>query len=229
MIKARVARGKLAISAGIKYLLGAALVALLVFLPAGTLRFWQGWLLMAVLFVPMLILGTVLLVKSPELLEKRLASKEKQRTQQAVVKFSGLMFLCGFTVSGLAPRLGWRMLPGWVSVAAAVVFLVSYGLYGEVMRENVWLSRTVEVREGQQVVDTGLYGIVRHPMYAVTVPLFLSIPLILGSLWGFLIFCVYPLLLVLRIRNEEEVLERELEGYSAYKTRVKYRMIPYLW
>ena len=222
-------KGKLAVSAGIKYLLGVVLVALLVFLPAGTLHFWQGWLLMAVLFVPMLVLGAVLLVKSPELLEKRLASKEQQGTQQTVVKLSGLMFLAGFLVCGFGVRFGWRLLPGWLSTAAAAVFLISYGLYGEVMRENVWLSRTVEVREGQQVVDTGLYGIVRHPMYAVTVPLFLSIPLILGSLWGFLIFCVYPAILVLRIRNEEEVLSRELEGYADYQKRVKYRMIPYLW
>ena len=222
-------KSKLAVSAAVKYLLGVVLVGMLVFLPAGTLRFRQGWLLMAVLFLPMLVLGAVLLAKSPELLEKRLASQEKQREQQMVVKLSGLMFLVGFILPGLGVHLGWYVLPFGISMAAAVVFLVSYGLYGEVMRENIWLSRTVEVREGQTVVDTGLYGMVRHPMYAVTVPLFLSMPLMLGSLWGFLVFCLYPILLVLRIKKEEELLEQELEGYAAYREKVRYRMIPYIW
>lgn len=222
-------RGRLAAQAGFKYLLGLIVLALLIFWPAGTLCFWQGWLLLTVLFLPMLLLGVVLLAKNPALLEKRLSSKEKQVRQQTVVKLSGLMFVIGLLLPGFGVRFGWYVLPSWVSVLAAVAFLISYGLYGEVMRENVWLSRTVEVREGQQVVDTGLYGIVRHPMYAVTVPLFLSMPLVLGSLWAFLVFCVYPVILVLRIRNEEEVLLRELEGYAAYQERVRYRMLPYIW
>lgn len=220
---------KLLIGAALRYLLGAAVMALLTFWPAGTLRWLQGWLLMAVLFVPMLLLGAVLFVKKPQLLEKRLSAKEKRGEQQLVVKLSGLMFVAGFAVSGLGVRFGWFQLPVWVSIAAAVVFLISYGLYGEVLRENAYLSRTVEVQEGQTVVDTGLYGVVRHPMYAVTVPLFLSMPLILGSLWGFLLFLVYPVILVLRIRNEEELLEQELEGYREYQERVEYRMIPYIW
>jgi len=222
-------KSRLAADAAVKYLAGVLLTAVLVFVPAGTLRFRQGWLLMAALFLPMLVLGLVLLVKKPELLEKRLSSKEKQKDQRTVVKLSGLMFLLGFVLPGLGVRFGWYVLPFGVSVAAAVVFLISYALYGEVLRENAWLSRTVEVREEQTVVDTGLYGIVRHPMYAVTVPLFLSLPVILGSLWGLLVFCVYPFLLAARIRNEEEVLLRELEGYGAYRERVKYRMIPYIW
>jgi len=222
-------RGRLLAQAGLKYLLGVAAVMLLVFFPAGTLAYRQGWLLMAVLFLPMLVLGAILAVKAPALLEKRLLGKEPQGEQRQVVALSALMFLAGFVLCGLGVRFGWPLLPLRVSRAAAAVFLVSYGLYGEVMRENAWLSRTVEVQEDQQVVDTGLYGIVRHPMYAVTILLFLSVPLILGSLWGFLIFCVYPAILARRILSEEALLERELEGYRDYQKKVRYRLIPFVW
>lgn len=220
---------KLFISAITKFLLGAVLVGVLIFLPAGTLSFLNGWIFMGVLFVPMLLAGVVMMVKNPALLEKRLNAKEKQQDQSLVVKLSGLMFLAGFIVAGLGYRFGWYTLPMGAVIAAAVVFLVAYALYAEVLRENTYLSRTIEVQENQKVIDTGLYGIVRHPMYSVTLLLFLSMPLILGSVYSFIIFLVYPLLIAKRIKGEEELLERELEGYREYKQRVRYRRIPFIW
>ena len=220
---------KLFISAIVKFTLGLILVGLFVFLPAGTFSYFQGWLFMGILFVPMFLAGIVMMFKSPELLQKRLNAKEKEKEQDLVVKLSGLMFLAGFVAAGLNYRFDWYVLPEGVSIGAAVIFLVAYALYAEVLRENAYLSRTIEVQEGQKVVDTGLYGIVRHPMYAVTLMLFLAMPLVLGSLISFVIFLVYPLLIAKRIRNEEEVLERELTGYKEYKTRVRYRMMPFIW
>ncbi len=222
-------KSKLIISGIIKYLSGVVLVGLLLFLPAGTLNYWNGLLFSGLLFVPMLILGIVLFVKAPKLLEKRLSNKEKEAEQKGVTAVAGLVFLGAFVLAGLDFRFGWTNVPQWLVYAAAVLFLISYGLYGEVMRENEYLSRTVEVQEGQKVVDTGLYGVVRHPMYAVTVLMFLSIPLMLGSWISFVIFLGYPLVLVFRIRNEEKVLEEGLEGYTEYKKKVKYRMIPFIW
>ena len=220
---------KLAISALIKFTVGLALVGLLLFLPAGTLSYANGWLFIGLLFLPMLLLGIVLLIRSPKLLEKRLGAKEKENTQKGVVAASGLLFIAGFAVAGLDFRFGWSKMPLWVVIVASVVLLISYALYAEVMRENAYLSRTVEVREGQKVVDTGLYGIVRHPMYAVTVWLFLSIPVVLGSWWAFLCFLPYVALIVIRIINEEKLLSSELEGYEEYKKRVKYRLLPFIW
>ena len=222
-------KGKLILSAVTKYLLGLAMVGALLFLPAGTLAFPNGWLFLALLFLPMFLLGMVLLLKSPELLAKRLRSRETESDQKAVVALSLLMFIGGFVVAGLDFRLGWSRFPLWLTVLSAILLLVSYALYGEVMRENAYLSRTVEIQEGQKVVDTGLYGIVRHPMYAVTTLLFLSIPLVLGSWYAFAIFLIYPFLLVKRIRNEEAMLEQGLPGYIDYKNRVKYRMFPFIW
>ena len=216
-------------SAIAKFFLGVILVGVLIFLPAGTLNYLGGWLLMGILFVPMFLAGLVMMAKSPELLKKRLNAKEKEREQSLVVKLSGLMFLTGFIVAGLDFRFGWCPLPRAVSYGAAVAFLVAYILYAEVLHENAYLSRTIEVQEGQTVVDTGLYGIVRHPMYAVTLLLFLSMPLVLGSLISFVIFLVYPLLIAKRIQNEEQVLEAGLPGYREYKQKVKYRMIPFIW
>lgn len=212
-----------------KFLLGFVLVGLLVFLPAGTLSFFNGWLFMGILFVPMFFAGIVMMIKNPDLLSKRLNAKEKEREQSLVVKLSGLMFLAGFIVAGLDFRFGWLPLPRDVAIGAAVVFLVAYALYAEVLRENTYLSRTIEVQEGQKVIDTGLYAIVRHPMYAVTLLLFLSMPLVLGSVISFVIFLAYPFIIAKRIRNEEELLEKELAGYSEYKEKVKYRLIPFVW
>ena len=212
-----------------RFLAGVLLVGTLVFLPAGTVNFFGGWLLMGVLFVPMTLLGVVLCVKSPELLEKRLRAKEARGEQSLVVKLSALMFFTGFVTAGLDCRFGWSELPRWVNWLGAGLFLLSYLLYGEVMRENAYLSRTVEVQEGQKVVDTGLYGIVRHPMYAATVLMFCSMPLILGSLPAFEMFLLYPFLIVVRIRDEEELLAQELEGYRDYQKKVRYKMIPFIW
>ena len=220
---------KLLISALTKYLAGLFLVGLILFLPAGTLNYPGGWLFCGLLFIPMLILGIVLWLKAPALLEKRLRSKEKLSAQKSVIGLSLLMFMGGFALAGLDFRFGWTSVPGWLVVTAACLLLLSYGLYAEVMRENAWLSRTVEVQEGQQVVDSGLYGIVRHPMYAVTTVLFLSIPLVLGSWIAFVVFLIYPALMVKRIRSEEPLLEAELSGYTDYQKKVKYRMIPFLW
>lgn len=220
---------KLLFSALVKFLLGVVLVGLLVFLPAGTLAFFNGWIFMGILFVPMFITGIVMMLKNPKLLQSRLDAKEKQSDQSLVVKLSGLMFLVGFIVAGLNFRFGWLVLPRTVSIVSAVIFLAAYVLYAEVLRENTYLSRTIEVQENQKVIDTGLYGIVRHPMYSVTLLLFLSMPLVLGSVYSLLIFLAYPFIIAKRIKGEEEFLEKELEGYSEYKQKVKYRLIPFVW
>ena len=212
-----------------KFFLGVVLVGVLIFLPAGTFRFFGGWLLMGILFIPMFIAGLVMMAQSPDLLRKRLQAKEKRGEQELIVKLSGLMFLVGFILAGLDFRFGWLPLPTWVNWVAAALFLVAYILYAEVLRENTYLSRTIEVQENQQVVSTGLYCIVRHPMYAVTLLLFLSMPFVLGSVLSFLCFLCYPVLIVKRLQNEEELLEAELEGYKAYKQKVKYRLIPGIW
>ena len=220
---------KLLFEALTKFICGLLLVGLLIFLPAGTLRYTYGWLFVGLLFVPMLIAGFVMLCKSPEFLKKRLDAKEKQGTQKGVVAFSGLMFTVGFVVAGLDFRFAWSTVPVWVVITASVLFMAAYGLYAEVMRENAYLSRTVKVEEGQTVVDTGLYGIVRHPMYAVTILLFLMIPLILGSWYALIAFAFYPAVIVVRLKDEEELLTKELPGYRAYKLKVKYRIIPFIW
>ena len=220
---------KLFVSALVKFLLGVLLVGVLIFLPAGTWDYWQGWLMMGVLFIPMFVAGVVMMSVNPFLLQKRLVAKEKQKDQDLVVKLSGLMFLIGFIVAGLGRRFGWYTLPDGVSIGATVVFLVAYLLYAEVLRENTYLSRTIEVQEGQKVVDSGLYSIVRHPMYAVTLLLFLSMPLLLGSVYAFIVFLFYPLIIAKRIKGEEKLLAEELEGYSKYMKKVKYRLIPWIW
>ena len=220
---------KLLLQGVVKFVTGIALMGLLIFLPAGTVYYFNGWLMMGILFCPMLIMGVVLFVKNPELLKERLDSKEKQGTQKGVVALSGLMFLSGFVVAGLDYRFTWFPMPLWVSLAAAVVFLVSYALYAEVLRENTYLSRTIKVQENQKVIDTGLYGIVRHPMYSATIIMFLSIPLILGSIIAFFIFLIYPVIIIIRIGNEEKVLSEQLEGYTEYCRKIKYRLIPFIW
>ncbi|MBP1548871.1 MAG: isoprenylcysteine carboxylmethyltransferase family protein [Oscillospiraceae bacterium] len=212
-----------------KFAAGLVLVGLMLFLPAGTLSYSNGWLFILLLFVPMFLLGGWLWVRNPELLEKRLNTKENENEQKKVVSLSLIFFIVGFIVSALDFRFQLTYLPLWVIIFGSVLLLVSYGLYAEVMRENTYLSRTVEVQENQKVIDTGLYGIVRHPMYFATTLLFLSFPLVLGSGIGFVIFLVQPFLLVKRIRNEEEVLEKGLEGYTEYKKKVKYRLIPFIW
>ena len=217
------------VSAILNFLLGALLVGALVFLPAGTLSYTGGIIFMCVLFVPMFLAGIVMMIKSPSLLEKRLNAKEKEKEQSIVIKLSGLIFLLGFVLAGLDFRFGWTKMPIGVTVVATVVFVIAYILYAEVLRENAYLSRTIEVQQGQKVVDTGLYGIVRHPMYAVTLALFLSMPLILGSLVSFVVFLAYPFIIAARIKNEEKVLTEGLEGYAEYKNKVKYRLIPFIW
>ena len=212
-----------------KFTLGVVMIAALLLLPAGTWHYGNAWLLMVLLFLPMFIAGLVMLKKNPNLLRSRLNAREKAGEQQMVVKLSGLMFLCSFITAGLDFRFGWSHLPKWLVMAASALFLLAYALYAEVLRENVWLSRTIEVQENQKVVDTGLYGIVRHPMYAVTFLLFGSMPLVLGSLPAFVIFLAYPFIIAKRIRSEEEILSRELEGYAEYCTRVKFRLIPLIW
>ncbi len=220
---------KLLLSGLTKLIFGIVLIALLLFLPAWTFNYFGAWLLLGVLFVPMLIMGAVMLIKAPSLLEKRLNNKEKEATQRGVVALSALMFLGGFVLSALDFRFGWSYVPMWLTIAAAVIFLAGYGLYAEVMRENAYLSRTVEVQEGQKVIDTGLYGIVRHPMYLATLLMFLPIPLILQSLWGLIPMALYPVVIVIRILNEEKVLTKDLRGYKEYKKKVKYRLIPFIW
>ena len=216
-------------SAGIKFLLGLVLVGLLVFLPAGTMDFFNGWLLIAVLFVPMLIAGVVMAISSPGLLRKRLNAKEKESEQKSVVAMSGIMFIAAFVVVGLNYRYSWIVMPSWVVWSAVALLLLSYAMYAEVLRENAYLSRNIEVQQGQKVVDTGLYGIVRHPMYTATIILFLSMPLVLGSLPSFVIMLAYIPLIVKRIKNEEKVLIDGLDGYEEYCKRVKYRIIPFVW
>jgi len=212
-----------------KYMLGIILVGILVFIPAGTFFYWNGLLFMGILFIPMFFAGIILMIKNPQLLSKRLNAKEKQKEQSVVVKLSGIMFVVGFIICGLNFRFRWLIFPDYISIVAAIIFLMSYVLYAEVLRENTYLSRTVGIQENQKVVDTGVYGIVRHPMYSATIFMFLSMPLVLGSLFSFVIFLVYPIILSKRIKNEEEVLEAGLEGYSEYKKRVKYKVIPFIW
>ena len=220
---------KLFVQAIVKYLGGVVLLGLLIFLPAGTLRFPNGWLLMALLFIPMLGAGIVMMLRDPALLEKRLNAKEKQGEQKEVVWGSGLMFIAAFVLAGLNFRFGWLRLPDWAVWTASVLFLLAYLMWGEVLRENAWLSRTVEVQEGQRVVDHGLYGVVRHPMYSASVLLFLSMPLVLNSPLSFLVMLCYLPLIAKRIRNEEKLLKKELPGYEEYTERVKYRLIPFIW
>ena len=213
----------------IKFLAGIILTGLLVFLPAGSFAYWQGWLLMGVLFVPMFIAGIVMLVKSPDLLSKRLNAKEKEGTQKAVVALTGLLFIISFVTAGLNWRFNWWILPDWTVWTATALFIISYLLYAEVLRENGYLSRTIEVQEGQKVIDTGLYGIVRHPMYMTTVIMFISMPLVLGSPISFIIMLGYIPVIAKRIRNEEMVLSEGLDGYKEYMKRVKYKVIPFIW
>ncbi len=220
---------KLLINGLTKFLCGLLAVGLLLFLPAGTLCFGKGWLFMGLLFVPMLIAGVVMLRKAPDFLAKRLDAKEKQATQKGVVALSGVMFIAGFVVAGLDYRYGWSAMPMAVTAAAAALFLLAYGLYAEVMRENAYLSRTVKVEQGQKVVDTGLYAIVRHPMYMATVLLFLMIPLVLGSWYALIPFAFYPAIIIVRLKDEEALLARELPGYAQYQQKVKYRIIPFIW
>ena len=220
---------KLFVEALTKFTAGMILVGLLVFLPAGSFAYWQGWLFMGILFVPMFFAGLVMMAKNPGLLRSRLDAKEKQRDQDLVVKLSGLMFLAGFVVAGLGVRFDWYVMPKGAVFAAAAIFLIAYILYAEVLRENTYLSRTIQVQENQKVVDTGLYGVVRHPMYAVTVVLFLAMPLVLGSVYAFVIFLVYPFIIAKRIKGEEAFLEEKLTGYKEYKEKVKYRLIPFIW
>ena len=220
---------KLFVQAIAKFLLGFALVAALLFVPAGSFGYWQAWLFLGVLFVPMFCAGIVMMIKSPALLKKRLNAKEKQSEQKAVLLLSGLMFLAAFVLAGLNYRFGWFMLPTWASIAAAAVFLLAYVLYAEVLRENVYLSRTIEVQENQKVIDTGLYGIVRHPMYMSTLLLFLAMPLVLGSVFSFAVMLLYIPIIAKRIRGEEQILEAGLDGYAGYKKRIKYKVIPFIW
>ena len=220
---------KLFVQALIKICAGLIIIGLLVFGPAGTLSYWNGWLFLGVLFLPMILIGVVLLIKRPELLEKRLKAKESRAEQSLVIKLSGLMFVVGFIMAGISYRFDWFTVPRSGAVIAAAVFLIGYGMYLEVIRENAYLSRVIEVQEGQKVVDTGLYGIVRHPMYSATILMFLAMPLILGSLISFVIFLVYPLIIGMRIKDEELFLEQELEGYREYKQKVKWRLVPFVW
>ena len=220
---------KVLIEALTKFACGLLLVGLLIFLPAGTLAYTYGWYFIALLFAPMFCVGLLMFFKNPQFLKKRLDAKEKQAAQKGVLAFSGLMFIVGFVVAGLDFRFGWSQMPTWVIIVASVVFLLDYALYAEVMRENAYLSRTVKVEEGQTVVDTGLYGVVRHPMYAVTIELFLMIPLILGSWYALIPFAFYPAIIIVRLKDEEALLSKELPGYEAYKQKVKYRLLPYVW
>ena len=220
---------KLFFQAITKFILGVLIIGLLIFIPANTINYWNGWLFMGILFIPMFIAGIVMMIKSPDLLRKRLNAKEKENEQKQVILFSGLMFLSGFIIAGLNYRYSWVVLPNSVVYISTIIFILAYILYAEVLRENTYLSRTIEVQENQKVVDTGLYGIVRHPMYGATILLFLSMPLVLGSIISFVIFLIYPFIIAKRIKNEEEVLEKELVGYSDYKKKVKYKMIPFIW
>lgn len=213
----------------IKFLLGVLVIGLLLFIPANTIHYWNGWLFMGLLFIPMFIAGIILMMKNPELLRKRLNAKEKENEQKQVIAVSGLMFLLGFIIAGLNYKYNWIVIPNIVVIISSILFILAYILYVEVLRENTYLSRTIEIQENQKVIDTGLYGIVRHPMYAVTIFLFLTMPLILGSVMSFVIFLVYPIIISKRIKNEEKVLEKELLGYTEYKKKVKYKVIPFIW
>lgn len=219
---------RLFVQAIIKYVVGVVIVGSLLFIPA-TFDYWNGWLFMGLLFIPMFVAGIFLMIKNPELLKKRLNAKEKQEKQKQVILFSAVMFISGFILAGLNYRYKWVELPNIVVVISSIVFILAYILYAEVLRENAYLSRTIEVQDDQQVIDTGLYGIVRHPMYAVTILLFLTMPLILGSVFSLIIFLFYPIIIAKRIKNEEEILERDLKGYLEYKKRVRYKIVPFIW
>ena len=220
---------KLFLQAIIKYVFGVLIIGALLFIPANSFEYWNAWLFMGLLFVPMFMAGIILMIKNPELLKKRLNAREKESEQKWVLLFSGLMFLAGFIIAGLNYRYEWIEIPNIVIIISSFLFIIAYILYAEVLRENTYLSRTIEVQENQKVVDTGLYGIVRHPMYAVTILLFLTMPLILGSIISFIIFLIYPIIIGKRIKNEEKVLEKDLKGYSEYKKKVKYKVIPFVW
>ena len=220
---------KLFFQALAKFVVGLAITMALLFIPAGTFGYWQAWLFIGILFIPMLIVGIVLMNCNPELLRKRLEAKEKENEQKSVVAMSSLLFVAMFVIAGLNHRFDWWILPDWLVIAAAAIFLLGYAMYAEVMRENVWLSRTVEVQDNQQVVDTGLYGIVRHPMYSATLILFLTMPIVLASPWSFVIMLLYVPIVVKRIQNEEMVLKQELGGYKEYIQRIRYRLIPFVW
>lgn len=217
------------IQAFIKFVFGFITVMLLVFVPAGTLNYINGWILIGILFIPMLIMGIMMSVKNPELLKKRLNTKEKISEQKNIIRFSGIIFLTGFIVAGLNYRFKWLIIPQWIVIVSSIIFLLSYAMYAEVLKENTYLSRTVEVQENQKVIDTGLYGVIRHPMYTATIIMFLSIPMVLGSVHSFIIFLLYPVIIVMRLKNEEKFLENNLDGYSQYKNKVKYRLIPFIW
>ena len=220
---------ELFIKAITRYLMGIIIVGLLLFIPAGTIKYWNAWLFIEVLFIPMFIAGIVMMVKNPKLLKSRLDIKEKENEQKEVIIYSGLMFVIGFITAGLNFRYTWMIISDIVVIISVIIFLISYLLYAEVLRENTYLSRTIKVEKDQKVIDTGLYGIVRHPMYSITIFLFLTIPLILGSIPSFIIFLIYPFIIIKRINNEEKVLEKELKGYKEYKNKVKYRLIPFIW
>ena len=220
---------KLFIEAVVKFLLGVLIVGLLLFIPAGTINFFNGLLFMSLLFIPMFIAGVFMMIVNPELLKRRLEAKEKENTQKEVILFSSIMFILGFVLAGLGYRFNWFILPNIVVIIASIVFIISYALYAEVLRENKYLARTIKVEKSQQVVDKRLYGIVRHPMYMVTIIMFLMIPLVLGSIYSFIIFLGYPILIIKRINNEEEVLTKELKGYKEYKKKVKYKLIPFIY
>ena len=220
---------KLFLQAIIKYIFGVLIIGALLFISANSFEYWNGWLFMGLLFIPMFLAGIILMIKNPELLRKRLNAKEKESEQKQIVLFSGLMFLSGFIIAGLNYRYKWIEIPSIVVIISSILFLIAYILYAEVLRENTYLSRTIEVQENQKVIDTGLYGIVRHPMYAVTILLFLTMPLILGSIISFIIFLIYPIIIGKRIKNEEKVLEKDLKGYAEYKKKVKYKVIPFVW
>ena len=220
---------KLFFQATTKYIIGLIVVGCLIFIPANSLEYWNGWLLIGLLFIPMFIAGIILMIKNPELLQKRLNAKEKENEQKWVLLFSGLMFIAGFILAGLNYRNEWIELPNVVIIISSILFITAYILYAEVLRENTYLSRTIEVQNNQKVIDTGLYGLVRHPMYAATILLFLTMPLVLGSIFSFLIFLIYPIIIAKRIKNEEAVLEKDLKGYAEYKKKVKYKLIPFVW
>ena len=220
---------KLFLQAIIKYVFGVLIVGGLLFIPANSFDYWNGWLFMGLLFIPMFIAGIILMIKNPELLRKRLNAKEQENEQKWVLLFSGLMFIAGFIIAGLNYRYRWIEMPNVVTIISSILFTIAYILYAEVLRENTYLSRTIEVQENQKVIDTGLYGIVRHPMYAATIVLFLTMPLILGSIISFIIFLIYPIIIGKRIKNEEKVLEKDLKGYTEYKKKVKYKIIPFVW
>lgn len=220
---------KLFLQAILKYVFGVLIVGGLLFIPAKSFEYWNGWLFMGLLFIPMFIAGIILMIKNPELLRKRLNAKEQENEQKWVLLFSGLMFIAGFIVAGLNYRYKWIEMPNAVTIISSILFTIAYILYAEVLRENTYLSRTIEVQENQKVIDTGLYGIVRHPMYAATILLFLTIPLVLGSFISFIIFLIYPFIIGKRIKNEEKILEKNLKGYTEYKKKVKYKVIPFVW